>query len=299
MTRSHNHEYFYKFMSANTAISIFNTSTLRYTSPNLFNDPFDHQVSFNFPFSKEEFSDALLNECKRIIYDDTVNIPNPNLFGAVTLQLRKIRNLVPPDEFVDELRTAANESADLFNDNQSTLNAEVIELLNNSRVLCVTEELDNVVMWTHYADEHKGIALRLNCIDEIDNTLLVARPVQYTNTFPIFSPLTEYIKHLTGESPIDFGKVIMDQAPYIKHENWAYEKEWRVHVSQHETPTTIGYNDWKENSRIFGAIYFGCRIEPQDIQSLVKVIEEKMPHIEIYQSKLKKDCFGMLYERLL
>ena len=39
--RRHDRQYFYKYVSAKTAQAILTTRTLRWSSPILFNDPFD------------------------------------------------------------------------------------------------------------------------------------------------------------------------------------------------------------------------------------------------------------------
>ena len=298
MPRTHSREHFYKFMPAETALAVLRSSSLRYSAPSRFNDPFDHQVSFLFPFTEQEFSVALIGEISRIVYDDSVEIPNPTLFGQATLMLRGSRDKVSRDQLLSELFLGAVESGQLFKDNEKEFNDLLTAHLANSRVLCVTEELDNVVMRAHYAAEHKGVCIRLQCIDEVDNTLLVARPVKYTDVYPEFPPLRDYIRHLTGEAPIDFAPLVYDEAAYVKHKNWGYEREWRIHVPQIHEPPRLGYSDWKENPRVFGALYLGCRISVQDAQALIRVVETQMPHMEIYQVAPSRKYFGMEYQRL-
>ena len=56
-------------------------------------------------------------------------------------------------------------------------NTEIHKRLLHSRVFCVSAENDNVVMCSHYADQHRGIVFRLAWIDALDNRLLAAREV--------------------------------------------------------------------------------------------------------------------------
>lgn len=293
MPRRHSREHFYKFMPVETALAVLQSSSLRYSAPSRFNDPFDHQVSFSFPFTEQEFSDELMREIARIVYDDSVEIRNPTLFGQVTLMLRGTRDKVSRSQLLSGLLHGAVESGQLFKGNEIAFNDLLTAHLANSRVLCVTEELDNVVMWAHYAAEHKGVCIRLQCIDELDNTLLAARPVKYTNVCPAFPPLRDYIRNLTGEAPIDFAPLVYNEAAYVKHKNWEYEREWRIHV-----PPGLGYSDWRENPRVFGALYLGCRISVQDAQKLIRVVETQMPHMEIYQVAPSRKYFGMEHQRL-
>lgn len=298
MPRTHDRQHFYKFMSIKTALAVLRTSSLRYSAPSRFNDPFDHQVSFSFPFTEQEFSAALIDEVCRIVYDDSVVITEPTPFGQATLMLRGSRDKVSREQLVTDLMPGVVKTGQLFKIKEKELNEVLTESLANSRVLCVTELLDNVVMWAHYANEHKGVALRLQCIDDVDNTLLIARPVKYTDYFPTFPPLCEYIRHLTGERPIDFARLVYNEVAYVKHKNWEYEREWRIHVPQINEPPGPGYSDWKENPSVFGAIYLGCRIALEDAQALMFVVETQMPHMEVYQAKPSRNRFGMEYQRV-
>ncbi|TKB62612.1 MAG: DUF2971 domain-containing protein, partial [Nitrospira sp.] len=159
-------------------------------------------------------------------------------------------------------------------------NAEIHKSLCHSRVLCLSELHDNVVMWSHYADYHRGVVFKLGCIDEIDNTLLAAKAVSYTNQFPAFPNIDEYSRHLTGEQLIDFPRLSYDIA-YIKHTDWAYEREWRVHWGLIHEPAGDGYSIYRENPRVFQAIYLGCRMQDDAVSAIVKLIRRHLPATKI------------------
>lgn len=296
--RTHNRDHFYKFMTVKAALASLGTSSLRYSAPSRFNDPFDHQVQFTFPYTQSEFASALLAGMERVIYDDAVVLKETTKLGQACIELKGIRGRVLKDKLLAELQIGADGSASRFKDLEEDFNTQFTAYISHSRVLCVTEEIDNVVMWSHYAEEHKGVAIRLECIEEVDNTLLMAKPVKYVDSFPPFPSPADYVKHLTGEAPIDFAAMVYSEAVYIKHQHWGYEKEWRVHVPLMDEPAGAGYSDWPENPRVFGAVYLGCRISTEDAQSLLSVIEEKMPHLEVHQASKCRTRFGIEFERL-
>lgn len=105
-------------------------------------------------------------------------------------------------------------------------------------------------MWSHYAEEHRGVVFKLRCIDEIDNTLLAARKVSYTDSFIAFPSAEHYAKHLTDERPIDLVPLCWNIA-FTKHIDCAYEREWRVHIALLREPPGDGYATYPENARIF------------------------------------------------
>ena len=64
---NHSKTRFFKYTSSPTAIKILETATVRYSSPLLFNDPFDIQSGLHFDFDIEAFPDKLLNHIKQLV----------------------------------------------------------------------------------------------------------------------------------------------------------------------------------------------------------------------------------------
>ena len=52
---------------------------------------------------------------------------------------------------------------------------EWLEKVPRMRMLCVTEEHDNLLMWAHYANNHTGAVLELRVMPEEDNAAKVRR----------------------------------------------------------------------------------------------------------------------------
>lgn len=297
MARAHDRDYFYKLMSAATAKAVLKCSSLRWREPRQFNDPFDHQVSFIFPYTKQEFTEAFFHAVERLVYGEEPRFVEDTAIAKMILMLRKIRDRAPKEEILAGLTNGLAETEKQIDQYRANMNSLITVDLNKSRVLCVTEQNDNVVMWSHYADSHKGICLRLQCIPEIDNTLLAARKVEYTTEFPLFPTLDQHIRYYTGEAPIDFAKLLYE-IPFMKHQDWSYEREWRVHVPYSVDAEGNGYDDWKENPRVFGAMYLGCRVEPADAVELVGMAKLKYPHMEIYQAKASAKGFLLEFEKV-
>lgn len=80
-------------------------------------------------------------------------------------------------------------------------------------VLCLSETYESILMWSHYADSHRGICLVYDTNHEF---FAPAQPVLYQEQRPRVDPL----KH-TNEQ-------MLDNAIFTKSNAWAYEKEWRI-----------------------------------------------------------------------
>lgn len=176
------------------------------------------------------------------------------------------------------------------------INYELKNHLKGQRILCVSETKDNVVMWSHYADNHTGVVLRLQCIDEIDNTLLAAKRIDYKRDLPLIASLDDVVESHVGIQQFDYEKLIID-LPYIKYVDWEYENEWRVAFPDVVTASNL-YNDYVENPRVFGAVYFGCRIYPEDQAEILSLLTGSLSHVKAYTATKRKTEFGLDFERI-
>lgn len=277
---------------------VIESKSFRWSSPVKFNDPFDHQAGFILAHNPDEFSRLLAASIERIIFSDVIPTVEPvSTLAALTLRLRSIRGRLPRETFLQELRESSIESAANLHESIRHLNATLQEHLCHSRVFCVSERHDNVVMWAHYADEHRGIVFKLRCIDEIDNALLAARKVSYTDSFLPFPSVDQYAKHLTGEEPIDFVPLFWNIA-YTKHIDWSYEREWRVHVALLQEPPGDGHAIYREDPRVFEAIYLGCRIEDEEVAAIVKHIRRHLPATKIFRGSKSATAFTLSFTEI-
>jgi hypothetical protein len=86
------------------------------------------------------------------------------------------------------------------------------EIIKRFRVACLTTQPTNILMWSHYATNHRGICLELSC----DNAVVSgAFKVQYLSKYPRLD--------LADESD---ERILL---PLItKSDVWAYEDEYRL-----------------------------------------------------------------------
>jgi Protein of unknown function (DUF2971) len=91
----------------------------------------------------------------------------------------------------------------------------------NYGLLCFSERWDNPVLWSHYADKHRGICLGF----EIDEQRLQA--ISYVNKRPTLRipPNLE-----------DANKLL-----FTKYRDWKYEEEWRSWIKIDERDPATGF----------------------------------------------------------
>lgn len=121
-------------------------------------------------------------------------------------------------------------------------------------VYCLCKKNTNRLMWGHYADHFKGFCIEYTFNDCKSNELV---EVKYPkdNRFP------------TGDWPDDQHKYIKRVARY-KARNWKYEKEYRLIFDEGNRSYDIS------GKAQITSIIFGSRCEPNDQETIEKLIED-------------------------
>ena len=94
------------------------------------------------------------------------------------------------------------------------------EVVETYSVQCYSRSWNNVLMWSHYGDRHKGICLGFDVPDE------VTREVKY-----LASP--ELVENVVDASTEEKVRLI-DLLTGAKYQGWSYEQEIRVNASRND-----------------------------------------------------------------
>ncbi|MDO6803949.1 DUF2971 domain-containing protein [Wenyingzhuangia sp. 1_MG-2023] len=95
--------------------------------------------------------------------------------------------------------------------------------LNKFSFCSLSEEPDNILMWSHYANNHKGIVVGFDFPD-LKNCHSLQK-VKYSDNLPSFDIKT-YAKFLIKQNSSFLNDIFQDFS--IKSSHWSYEKEWRI-----------------------------------------------------------------------
>jgi hypothetical protein len=105
------------------------------------------------------------------------------------------------------------------------------QVVDDRGVLCFSRSWNNILMWSHYGERHKGICLGFDIPDEI------TRPVEYVRE-------VKTVGNLIVEDPRDFseeaGTKIVDLLLGAKYDGWSYEQEVRCHSQRSEKDEETG-----------------------------------------------------------
>lgn len=139
---------------------------------------------------------------------------------------------------------------------KSARSVSEMRLLGNSRVCSLARNLNDIRLWSHYADGHCGVAIEID-IDESDSLLHEV----------------EYVDRLKESGVSLLGGPRSEEILRVKTIHWTYEQEYRIISDQEFYPVT---------DRITG-IYFGLRASNLIQKSLLAFLPSS---ISAYRMKL-------------
>ena len=181
----------------------------------------------------------------------------------------------------------------------TTINPEYIKTaiknyMDKIGICCFSTVCDSILMWSHYADYHKGICLKFDILKD-PNFFLNTVSVHYSHLLPYFD-----FKSYKNRIP--------EEILRTKFIDWSYENEVRIFKDKKEIKNNKKPTDKDENqSRIFKfkdkalvEIIFGEKTSKEDVE-FVKNLCQNSPkkHVKFSQMKLKQDvCYGLEKEYL-
>lgn len=293
----HNKKYFYKYLTAEAALKILKNQTFKYSSPVTFNDPFDTQTKLHYGFSDSEIMDAIYEKLYELIHSK--NEPKGNMNNSFFREIYKTWQM-EQNSTKKMTKTIWKQMTSQFTEATKDIASKYIHdmettwefLSNKSVIFCVAEKPTNLLMWAHYAKDHTGIVIKLQCRPELDTPLCIARKVQYSKNPPLIAEKEEYVKSIIGQLKKDNNSIFYKMF-LTKSCHWKYEQEWRVFIPpesiENEVMPKKGEN-WEAihkflpfYSQELHSIYFGCKMLPDDKNRILKQVETKYNHVELYQ----------------
>jgi len=140
-------------------------------------------------------------------------------------------------------------------------------------VLSLSEKPDESVMWSHYADEHRGICLEFDG-SNLGTLFDDARRVDYSDSTPFID--------VTGDpSSLELAKLIC----LSKASQWQYEKEWRV------LSPVAGVKPFP--SATLTGVILGARISADHRRCVRDWLAQRSPQPQILQAELEDRNYGL------
>ena len=262
------------FADKNRHPDFLESGLLRMTPPSEFNDPFEGLYNIS---DTNEFAEEIVKgfDYDKIdgIFDSVINERKTTILNSGLNRAKKRRALAAIRK--NNLRKKTNKKIGAsLSDYTPHIAQKIIKKsseINTSRdnysVLCLSENENDITMWAHYASEGNGYLIEFNTSKTILANTFNKTGILYEPKKVSYSKS----KSLSLTSPdSNFNPFI------IKHDNWSYEKEWRMiglskDLNKFECSQNIGL----------------VRINPAAVESIVLGYHLKAKELELYKNLLK------------
>ena len=274
------------------------------------------ELSF-FKFVNEERIDILQNGCIRFTPPADFNDPfefKPNIskFHRRSLQFEFDRNALSEDDLIEKYpkiqkfnendESLIQEYSNTRNDAYTEYKRKLDQILVDYGVLSVfsnkseslnpsmyvhdeSEPRQNILMWSHYANNHKGMVIEFNqsfFSDEIEEvTYVTKRP---TVTY-------EEIDNLCSDN---LSKIFNS-----KKNVWNNESEFRVVKKLTDADNIIRENIhlFNFNKRSIRSVTIGCKADPKFADKVYEILKSdpELNHVAFYESQIHHEEYQLKF----
>jgi hypothetical protein len=166
--------------------------------------------------------------------------------------------------------------------------------LSRVGVLSLSSTPTDMLMWTHYADQHKGFCMGF---ERSEGSLLKdeahTKPVQYFDDYPkleinaleISWSISVGNGTVSDSVEVDINESHLQAVIYSKAKNWEYEREWRVLVSEGGKPSPFAGPLRK--------IIFGLRCQPDSKQRIREALDGTEGPVHFAEIEYTKGSFAL------
>ncbi|MVN92034.1 DUF2971 domain-containing protein [Mucilaginibacter aquatilis] len=231
-------------------------------SANEFNDPFDSKIPFRY--NPEELT-------KENIYLKSLEVAKNAQAGLEEEEYQQMA-------YRAESEGLLFDSYHLDEFDKNTFN----RLCKDYAVFCLTPDCLNLLMWSYYADSHRGFSIGYDAKFLVKcGYFSIGGKIMYTDQFPKM-PL------FLSENDYPMLNIL-----FTKWNKWEHENEYRlIH--------RLGTGKIKDlPSEAIKEIVLGCQISNEKKIEYVMMIKEVLPKVDIYEIKMRKDGFGLTKEPIV
>ena len=287
----------YKYLDEKGALATLENNAVLLRTPAEFNDPFDSlfftsdkekdnafKLFLNYQLFKSFYEDMVKNKKKPVRMKFLAGVIKKDIqLEASNIKSTKIYKLQPYlSAYYKFASKYLNKKDDeLKNQIRQMINDVLIKIRSIALVSCFGSSKDSLLMWSHYANKHKGACIEYE-IDDVD-----FKEVVYSKKMPAFrfvDALEIILGHDFLGEEVDANKneyQFMLEPLLVKSDDWIYEGEIRCVYTKNKPNSRIHDIEDKDGMKILldmpkpKKIYIGCNALPE----FIKDIKEKVGDI--------------------
>jgi hypothetical protein len=151
-------------------------------------------------------------------------------------------------------------------------------------ILCFSRNWDNLLLWSHYGDSHRGVCLGFDT------------PVGYLgpnyDTDVLYQP---NLLRIRGPEDVNFD--LANRLLRTKHESWSYEQEVRMFVNLSDPPDAKGLN-WIEFGQdlVLKEVIIGAQCDPAVSKEVEEAVKPYGDAVKCWWAGMRTDAFLLVKE---
>lgn len=163
-------------------------------------------------------------------------------------------------------------------------------LRSNTWVCSLSKINDSLLMWSHYADNHKGVCVELN-MSHVMGCLVNPRYGRIIHNVGVevqYRDIIERPKYFKKE------KDFVNYQIATKSKDWEYEQEWRLYIVDPLHCYMRKNRVYpKLSGECFEAIYLGVQMSEGDKREIIRLARTLNNNIKICQMGINTDAFKL------
>lgn len=224
---------------------------------------------------------------EKIIIDKVLWFEHPNKFNdpfdcwmnIQSVDYEGISNIIAGAQMPNVLRNLCKQGMPLYTKEMHKNGID--EVFNRMGICCFSKNCNQILMWSHYADYHKGICLQFDILKD-PSFFNVSLPVTYVDVMPEFHYPTDFIN-------------MLDKTIKPKSNLWEYEEEVRVVKTNKEIKENNGQT-FRFHPEALTKVIFGCKATQTTIEKYKRLCNVKeFKHVKFSKMEQMRDgTFGLI-----
>ena len=233
--------------------------------------------------------DGLMEHIDNLDVASTIALDHPptilDFMKSMGLDVKDGDEISNVRDYIGSFYPAEPDKLQEFDDTFSKLENEMAKKLADTILVgCLAGDPKHRLMWSHYADSHKGFCIEYDARSLIERDIPIL-PVFYSHERPLVP--WDAVNNLKKQPDLT-ATINMFWALLTKDEVWKYENEWRVLLSANkpadvEVPIT--------------AIYLGAHIRPENKAIILEIANNHK--IPVKQMKTDRGAYELHAEDIL
>lgn len=209
------------------------------------------------------------------VFDCDISIDETGIFNSALQMVPDKRGVRPGSQMWHQLKQIMNKEI-------RSLRSSFEHMKMTTGISCLSESYDSLLMWAHYANNHKGMCIEYELMEINKQLSFSPVPVVYSDKKVSFNSINQD----TVEA--DSVRVFIESLT-SKSLEWSYEKEWRI--IRDDGACGESWDTEKKGALLDmirpKSVILGCMVKPDFEKTAYKYCEENK--INLY--KMEKD-FG-------